>query len=272
MRLVNTEEMIQISLEQFAKWAEPLACSFMYGEVPTSSIIIHRTGSYDHDWLTKVRFKNSVSISMFRCEIYLDDIIDFCKRCHIWLITKEIFRLAITFCMLYPLYQTQYMNFKEDGVETAYQTMITEAGKDTYDFMTQYYPFHDPLEKLILDIFFYESMHIIQTYKYFPEGLDYTETISKLILQYEKIMKKSYKIPYRTAQYRKAQDCLINEEGYMLIEYVDQREIKYDEDMELQQIPQEVKEELVHVEQKEKRKRGRPRRTDTERKNNTGKI
>lgn len=219
MRIISANQMVKITIDMYKRYIEPLACSFMYGEVPTSTIVIHRAGSYDHDWLTKVRFKNSVSISMFRCEVYLHDLAEFCRYCRMWLLTETVFRVVVTYTMLFPLYQSQYLNFETYGVEKGYDMMMTEAGNDAYEFMLQHFHYEEEhFEKVILHLIHYYGMIINQTFKYFPDKRDILEDVYELEKIYERHMLQHHYRPYQTARHWKARDYLLDENGFMLLE------------------------------------------------------
>lgn len=245
MRLISIQEMVDDVLYVFEHYAEPLACSFMYGEVPASTIMIHRTGTYDKDWLAKVRFKNSVSISVFRCEVYLEDVLGFCRDCHMWLVTKEIFDLAVAFTVIFPLYQTQFMNFKETGVETGYHNMMTESGYHTYKFLKSHYRRHSEIEDLALEIFYYNSMRLNQTYKYLPKEFDLLDHLGEMDLKYKDYMSENHQTAFNMARFRKSQNYLINKNGFILMEDIGKQPLKQDQtiDMDRQAILEELKQE-----------------------------
>ena len=251
MRLVKVDEMVQISLDLFTRYIEPLACSFMYGEVPTSAIMIHRTGNYDNGWFTKVHFKNTISISVFRCEIYLHDIMTMCRDCKIWLIDESVFRIAVLFSMMYPLYQTQYMDFSKEGVNQGYDTMINEAAKETYEFIKSYYDFKNELEEIILDTIYYHNMRVNQLWKYFPKCIEPYIVFNALYEKYKRYMIDYHPDAFKTAIKRKAQDYLVDEDGFIILEKLTAGEIKYEQEPDpkemLDKAPELKKEEIEQL-------------------------
>ena len=104
MRTITIKQMVSITTELFKKYIEPTAISMMSGEVPNSTFVIHRDGSTDSEWLAQVRFKNTLTISMFHCDVYLEDVMRFCRWCKLYLITEEVFRVAVLYTILHPLY------------------------------------------------------------------------------------------------------------------------------------------------------------------------
>ena len=125
MRLITLDEAVQITSTIFNDYVEPLAVSMMSGEVPSILLGIHRYGTKESDWLAHTSFKNSASISVFKCDIYLEDIFRLCRRCKLWLVTEDVFRVVTLYYVLHPLYQTQYINFDID-VNADYESIITE--------------------------------------------------------------------------------------------------------------------------------------------------
>lgn len=232
MRLVTADRMVEITLDMFTTFIEPLACSFMYGEVPTSTIMIHRTGNYDNGWFTKVHFKNTISISIFRCEVYLHDILSMCRDCKMWLVTESMFKVAILFSMMYPLYQTQFMDFSKSGVIQGYDNMINEAAHETYMFIQNHYSFENELERITLDTIYYHNMRVNQLWKYFPNNTEPSVLFDELFERYRHYMLTYHYYAYKTAIKYKAQDWLVNNEGFLKLEFMSAGEIKYDEEID----------------------------------------
>ena len=215
MRLFTLQRAVQISNEMFSEYVEPLGLSMMSGEVPQMMFMIHQRDSKYQDWLAQVRFKNTLTISVFKCEVYLEDVFRLCRRCKLWLITEEIFRVAVLYAMIHPLYQSQYLDFTRD-INADYESMMAGAGKDTYRFIKNFYLAridYDPVEKIVLDIFRYHLM--IYTNK---TETGCGEAYEDALFAYRQIMLLQYKGAYEVARYRKAQTYLIDEDGYMLME------------------------------------------------------
>lgn len=218
MKLLTLDEMVTITTKMFDQYVEPVALSLMSGEVPNTTFAIHRTGTRDKDWLARVRFKNTVTISVFRCDVYLEDIMLLCRRCKLYLITPEVFRVAVTFAMLHPLYQTQYMNFSTD-VNTDFDSMMAGAGKAAYGFMSKHFMLDGPLESYVLDLIYYKSMSFINCYKYAPKGIHVSEVIEDLTDRYEFIMMETHPSAYQRAKALKAHTNLVDEDGFIILEH-----------------------------------------------------
>lgn len=227
MKLLTLDEMVAITSDLFDQYVEPVALSLMSGEVPNTTFAIHREGTKDKDWLARVRFKNTVSISVFRCDVYLDDVMSLCRRCRMYLVTPEVFRVAVTFSMLYPLYQTQYMNFRTN-VNTDYDSMMAGAGKATYQFMSRHFTMSTVHEQDILDLLFYTSMTFINCYKYAPKDVRVGDLIEELTNRYIYYMYEHHQKAYRMARHFKARTNLLDEEGYIQLEHITKGGIKHE--------------------------------------------
>ena len=218
MRTITIKQMISITTELFKKYIEPTAISMMSGEVPNSTFVIHRDGSTDSEWLAQVRFKNTLTISMFHCDVYLEDVMRFCRWCKLYLITEEVFRVAVLYTILHPLYQNQYMNFEVDA-NTDYDSMMAGAGEATYMFIEHHaISRSDILMQTILDIININSMILSNTYKYAPKNISIASYLDELLEDYAECMAKYRKEAFRSAKYLKAQTHLVDEEGFILLE------------------------------------------------------
>ena len=111
VKTLSLDQAADICLEMFELYTEPYAYALMSGELPAITYLVHRTASKDRDWTATIRLKNSLTISIFRCEIYIADILYLCRRCKMYLQTPEVFRMAALFYMLHALLQTQHMDF-----------------------------------------------------------------------------------------------------------------------------------------------------------------
>lgn len=216
MRLITLDEAVQIVSQVFDEYVEPLAVSMMSGEVPSITFAIHRYGTKESDWLAHVSFKNSSSISTFKCDVYLEDIFRFCRHCRLWLITDGVFQVVALYYMLHPLYQSQYINFDID-VNADYESMMSGAGKETYNFIQQYCRVVSPVQQTVLDILKYHMMiftnHYYGTQKH-KAGRAYLNAVQ----QYAYYMHEEAKGAYDVARYRKAQTCLVDKDGFMIME------------------------------------------------------
>lgn len=217
MKLITLDEMVQYTTTLFDQYVEPVAYSFMSGEMPALTFMVFRSGTREGDWLSHIRFKNTLTISVFRCEVYLDDVMTLCRKCKMYLITKEVFRVAVVYSMLHPLYQTQYMNFTTN-VNTDYESMMEGAGQATYKFMKKHFKFESPIERAILE----NLRHSVRTFVD-DDSMTPTRDVDMDLLidardRYDYYMTKYHPLAYRSAKRNKAQTNLIDEDGFILLE------------------------------------------------------
>lgn len=220
MRFNTLNQLATITAELFDKYVAPVAKSFMSGEVPSALLTVHRTGSKDKDWLAQVQFKDGMPVSTFRCAIYLEDVFRLCRRCHLYLITEDIYRIAALYAMLHPLYQSQYNDFTKD-LMLDYDSMMAGAGTETYHFMMRHYEFNENSpDSIALELFRYHMMIFTNHTK----GVNITERFKKQRALYESYMLTHYRDAYKTARFRKAQTCQIDQEGFILLERLAEQE------------------------------------------------
>ena len=212
MRLITLDEAVQISSEMFDRYVEHVGISLMSGEVPSVMFSIHRRGTKDKDWLAQVRFKNTLAISIFRCEVYLEDVFRLCRQCKLYLVTREVFRVAVLYAMLHPLYQSQFIYFKID-IDADYESMMASAGVKAYGFMRDHFTFECDLEREALEII----EQYVRVYTNRAVSADY-KRYECAYRVYVDSMLENYQGAYQMARFRKAQTMLIDEEGFMLLE------------------------------------------------------
>ena len=222
MRLMTLQRCIEITQQMFEEYVEPLGKSLMFGEVPSISLTIHRRGTKDKDWLAHVSFKNTLSISVFKCEIWMDDMFLMCRRCKLWLLTEDIFNVVALYHMLQPLYQSQFINFGHD-VESDYGSMLYNANHAACKFIKKFYlnksPVNPAIETVVLNILQYNMQ--IFTNSTTP-GLG--ERFHDAQEEYEAFMMEHYEMPYRTARIWTATTTLVDSDGYFKLERITQRE------------------------------------------------
>lgn len=217
MKTITLDQMVQFTSDMFNHYVEPLALSLMSGEVPNTTFIIHRSDCTSSEWLAQIRFKNTLTISVFHCDIWIEDVMRFCRKCKMYLITEEVFKITVLYTMLHPLYQTQHMNFTTD-VNTDYDSMMAGAAQSTYQFIQRHYHFTNTFERLVLDIVNINSMIMSNTYKYLSADNLPSVVLSDLLENYSFYMTRNHKEAYRSAKRQKAQTNLVDEDGFILLE------------------------------------------------------
>lgn len=219
MKTFSLDDVVTMCTSIFDCYVEPYAYAVMSGELPAITYMVHRTGSKDHDWSANIRLKNTMTISVFRCEVWIDDILSFCRTCRLYLITEDVFRPVSLFYMLHGLLQSQYMNFDND-IESDYESMMVSAGHNAYQFMKEHYQFHSEIERRVLDIVWYNSMILTNNYKYAPKQCLVGEILNELHGTYEHYMFENHAEAYRTAKRMKAQTSQVDEDGFFVLERI----------------------------------------------------
>lgn len=219
MRLypLTVDSMCDITKRMFDLYVEPVSLSLMSGEVPNTTFKIYRNAE-SQDWLAEVKFKNTLTISVFKCDVYLKSILNFCRKCKLYLVTTEVFRVAVTFAMLHPLFQTQYMDFKND-VDADYDSMMDGATNATYRFISNHFDFKNDMENLALEIFRFNTMVFTNGFKYAPKGIHVGNHIADLLSEYNFNMQANYPLAFQTAKKMKAGIDLVDLDGFKLLEY-----------------------------------------------------
>lgn len=217
MKTFSLDDAANMCLELFEKYVEPYAYTMMSCELPAITYMVHRTESKDHDWTATIRLKNSLTISVFRCEIYIADILLLCRRCKMYLQTPEVFRITALFYMLHALLQTQHMDFSTN-TDKDFESMMTGAGFSTYRFIKANYEFTDPIEHITLDILWYRSMIFTNNYKHAPRNQRVGDLILDLQSQFAAYMKTYHHEAYRSAIRQKSMTYQINEDGFIVLE------------------------------------------------------
>ena len=227
MRLLTLDECADITTKLFDRFVCPLAVSQMTGEIPSIHFGIHRHGSKEQDWLAHVRYKHTMSISVFQCDIWLEDVFRLCRRCRIWLITREVFQIVCLYAMLHPIYQSECMDFHTD-VDSDYESMMIGAGKLTHQFIRNYYPVTDDVQPIILEILKYHMMEFSNHWYGLSDG-SYRETYRDWQRKYELEMLAVYEGPYKVARSRKANTTLLDYEGFLKLERLTEGSVVYED-------------------------------------------
>lgn len=226
MKTFTLDRAVEICMVLFDKYVEPYAYAVMSGELPAITYMIHRTGSKDKDWTASIHLKNTLTISVFRCEVYIDDILRFCQHCKLYLVTEHVFRPAALFYMLHGLLQTQHMDF-HSNVNLDYDSMMSGAGYAAYQFMKEHFDFQDIVENITLTTLWYHSMILTNNYKYAPEDKLVGDILSELNDEYADYMHEHHNDAYRTAKRFKAQMNLVDADGFILMEPTSRGAVRY---------------------------------------------
>ena len=213
MKMITTARQIEIIREMFDLYVEPVASSFMCGEVPSTVFEILRRGTRENDWLAFIRFRNTLTISVFRCEVYLEDIVRLARRCKIWLLTESVYKILVTYFMLHPLYQSQCMDFTHDNLAD-YESMLANAGRMAYRFIKKHFRFEDPVQKTILEMLNIHNLLFTNR----PGVRNLREQMEEERLTYKGYMMNRYPDAYRTSTHFKASISMVDENGFIRLE------------------------------------------------------
>jgi hypothetical protein len=204
----------------------PCAYAMMSGELPAVTCKIYRTESNDNDWTASVHLKNTLTISVFRCEIYIADIISFCRRCKMYLVTPEVFKPVALFYILHGLLQMHNLDFKNDA-SNDFDSMMVGASYEAYKFIKSHYEFTDSLEKTVIDIVWYYSMILTNNYKHAPRTIRVGDRIDQLYSDYVANMELYHHEAWRSAKRQKAQTYQVDEDGFIVLERVTKGSTRY---------------------------------------------
>lgn len=213
MKMIATARQVEIVIDMFDRYVEHVASSFMCGEVPSTVFAVHRKGTKERDWLAMIRFKNTLTISIFRCEVWLEDIVRLCRRCKIWLLTEEVYKIISLYFMLHPLYQTQYIDFSHE-IDSDYESMMAGAGKAAYKFIRRHFDFEDPVQEVILEMLNYHNM-MFTNHFYGPNKDNVGEACETERGKYVGFMMHRHPLAYKTAIHYKASTSLVDQDGFI---------------------------------------------------------
>ena len=215
MRMITTDEIINISCDLFNDYVEPAAVAIMSGEVPSIVFNLHLSGTKDKDWLATTKFKNTPAMSMYHCDLYLEDLDRYCRMCKMWLVTREVFTIVALYSMMHPIYQANFIYYKRK-VDTSYEGMMAHAARDTLEFISAYHEL-SVLEDLTLDVLNYHMMYYLNmTWDPRIRSVKVAHNVS--MDNWKRYMLKHYKLAYKMARFRKVGNYLIDEEGLIRME------------------------------------------------------
>lgn len=225
MKMFTLDRAVEMCLELFTYYVEVYAYSMMSGELPAITYKIHRTEK-NNDWTASIRLKNTLTISVFTCEIFIADIFALCRKCKMYLITEEVFRPVALFYMLHGLLQSKHADFTHD-TNSDYESMMVGAGYSAYKFIKSHYQFTDPIEETVLEIVWFHSMIFTNNYKHAPRFIRVGDRIEQLQSDYNMHMKLYHTEAFRSAKRQKAQVNQVDEDGFIVLERKTQGGTKY---------------------------------------------
>ena len=217
MRFMTLDVCVDHTRKLFDKYVQYYCLAQCTGMVPTAVLEIHRRGSAEKLDMASVRFKNSLTISVFTVSIYLEDIFRMARECKIWLLDEEIFDVIVLYCMIHPIAQNQHLKF-EISTENGMSMMMVNAGKDAYDFISRAYAFESDVGRNILEILRYHMMADTNNWWGIARSGSLQEDYANLQEWYEDYMMATCEPAYRVARFRKATTSLIDHDGFLIPE------------------------------------------------------
>lgn len=219
MRDITLEEMGDIVKRLFARYVEPLAETIMTGEIPSVALNVYTGGTSDSDWLAKVKFRNSTAVSIFHCNVYLEDIMRLCRKCKMYLVTKDVFNVSALYYMIHPVFQIDWVEGKDIG---DYESMMSSAGRSTCLYIRKYYPLRED-EINILNILKYWMM--VYTNRVYGKAENVKKHFDNAVKIYTKQMLATKHEQFVTARRFKAQITSVDDDGFIVLEWNVRRNI-----------------------------------------------
>lgn len=213
MRDITLEEMGDIVKQLFARYVEPLAETIMTGEIPSVALNVYPGGTSDSDWLAKVKFRNSAAVSIFHCNVYLEDIMRLCRKCKMYLVTKDVFNISALYYMIHPVFQIDWNDGRDIG---DYESMMYSAGRSTCSYISKYYPLQGD-EINVLNILKYWMM--VYTNQICGKVENARKHFDSAVKTYTKQMLTTRREQFITARRFKAQITSVDKDGFIILEW-----------------------------------------------------
>lgn len=196
----------------FKKYAEPLIESLTLGDVVS---IRHNTiegHSADRDTVAKTRFRNTLNVSVYAGVGYTLDSLSLCRENSIYLITEEIFEVVSVYYWINPIYRTQFLGIT--GTEAVYESMLFTADKLSQKHIKSEMALTE-LQQLVLDVMRFRTAKFTNRS---IKGLNVYTEYNKAFSKYKSYMEEHHTEAYQTARNFPAQQCLVDENGFIVLE------------------------------------------------------
>lgn len=196
----------------FKKYAEPLVESLTLGDVVSVRYNVIEGHSVDHDTVAKTRFRNTLNVSVYAGVGYTLDALALCRENGIYLITEEIFEVISVYYWINPIYRTQFLGIT--GTEVDYESMLFTSDKLTQKHIKREMELTE-LQSLILDVIRFRTAKFTNRS---IKGLNVYTEYNNAFSKYKLYMEEHHKEAYHTARNFPAQQCLVDENGFILLE------------------------------------------------------
>lgn len=198
--------------KSFKKYAEPLVESLTLGDVVSVRYNVIEGHSVDRDTVAKTRFRNTLNVSVYAGVGYTLDALALCRENGIHLITEEIFEVISVYYWINPIYRTQFLGIT--GTEADYESMLFTSDKITQKHIKREMELTE-LQSLILDVIRFRTAKFTNRS---IKGLNVYTEYNNAFSKYKLYMEEHHKEAYHTARNFPAQQCLVDENGFILLE------------------------------------------------------
>ena len=216
MRTFDIDWMLNEIVDVFATYIYPVVDKIMIGEVRSVSVNIFTKGSREKDVFARTKLRNKEVISIYRVDIWLEDIMRLCREHKMFLTTEEVFQIAVLYYILHPLYTTKFMESPSQGeifdsiyaaaTDRTNQTIIRRIGKLSY------------IQSTVLDILKFSDMVYCNRSFDLEPGESPLEHKLMSINRYREYMLKHHKQAYHTAVKFKANYYQVDHDGFFVLE------------------------------------------------------
>ena len=215
MRTFTVDQSVKMVEEVFNRYVEPIVKNYLLGEIPQLILTIHRRGTKDKDWLAQIRWKETNTTSLFRCDVYMDDIYRLCRDSRLYLQTEDIFPVILLYFIMHPVYQSQYNDFTSDLV-TDYDSMMLKASEQTSMYIMEKLSAKTGYKRSVVDVLTTYTAYMLKPNE---------DTLVNLRLaqrKYQRFATELWPMAYPVAALRRGHTCMIDSEGLMHIERLKQ--------------------------------------------------
>lgn len=215
MRTFTTEYMVNETIELIAQYVYKMVEKIMIGEVRSTSVNIFTYGSRENDVFARTKLKNQEVISLYRVDIWLEDIMRLCRKNKIFLVTKEIFPIVVLYYIIHPLFTTKFMECPGPGeIYSSIYVAATERARrviEHHTFKLNY------IQNVVLRLLT-SNDYVLANYN--PDGELSMEEKLRTRNIYRDYMLKHHRQAYLSAVKFKANYFQVDENGFMRLERI----------------------------------------------------
>ncbi|MDE6040989.1 MAG: hypothetical protein K2F99_05375 [Muribaculaceae bacterium] len=204
--------------EVFNRYVEPVVKTYMLGEIPQLILTIHRQGTKEKDWLASVRWKETNTASIFRCDVYFEDIHRLCRDSRIYLQTEVNFPVILLYFIMHPVFQSQYTDFTTSNLLKDYDAMMVGSAERAAEYIMEKLSAKTGYKRSVVDV--------LTTYTaYAINPTDENRAVLRAAQKrYHKLAMELYPAAYPVAALRRGHMCLVDQDGYMHLEKLRKKE------------------------------------------------